>query len=853
MRWIRALTVATAVTALFPAANAGGATRAGHGHHDGRAASAELSTTDRLADRREVAAGTRAYSVGFEDGRFYANGWHITGEMGGVWTPPLKLLDGLWFGVDGQWAGPATKFTSGRGYVRYDLPSLSGLTLHRTDFVPDGVRGALFGLTLTNPGAAKTVTVKVDAHSELMTAYPWGWTTPPASANLPDTGSFDGGALVFRDTGTLPGTNEPHDYTALVASALRPASGTTGPGFHGPQPGTVCAANDGTSPPKACDDGPYGHGTGGELQYRVAVPGHGATTVWVAAAGSDVSPADARRQLAAALRDPQDALAEKVAARNRLARQSRVSLPGDPTLANAVDWDKQMLADLTQSADNLRIRFTNQGTQYPPPKGTVAHATWFGAGYPDYPWMFATDGEYTGFAAVALGQFDTIEKHLIALRDVSDILNDRSGKVAHETVSDGSVYFGANSDPGNTDETVKFPSAVALVWRWTGDNAFRDQMYDFAKRNLHYVVDHLDADHDGWPEGLGNVEREGMGPEKLDNTVYFIRGLYDLADMARSKGDTATEQWATQLADQDRARFDSTWWNVPNQQYADSLVDPGDQQVFQKHWIGQTPMEAELTIDGRTTPGLAPNDHGNTALAGREDPCYSGSRPYNEGLFHTGCGGGADHKGDLEIFSLGNAIQAVGEGNYGRLGATQQRRYTNADSEPMFSEPATNGTPDEMPGALPEILPSPGFGKNIDRCWTCRSMFMQAWGAYGTAWPVVHQQLGVDPSLGDGKLAVVPDVPAGQTRIAGEDIRLGDGAAWVQATHAGSQYATAVALHGVHAALTLGVTLPRGATVASARLDGRPVRPDVRTTNRGVEVTVPAGHGAHHVLEVTAA
>ena len=72
------------------------------------AASSELSVTTRLADRREVAAGTRAYSIGFEDGRFYANGWHITGEMGGVWTPPLKLVDGVWFGLDGQWVGPAT-------------------------------------------------------------------------------------------------------------------------------------------------------------------------------------------------------------------------------------------------------------------------------------------------------------------------------------------------------------------------------------------------------------------------------------------------------------------------------------------------------------------------------------------------------------------------------------------------------------------------------------------------------------------------------------------------------------------------------------------------------------------------
>jgi hypothetical protein len=47
----------------------------------------------------------------------------------------------------------------------------------------------------------------------------------------------------------------------------------------------------------------------------------------------------------------------------------------------------------------------------------------------------------------------------------------------------------------------------------------------------------LDEDNDGWPEGLGNVERPGMGEEKLDNAVYTIRGYADLADLARAVGD----------------------------------------------------------------------------------------------------------------------------------------------------------------------------------------------------------------------------------------------------------------------------------------------------------------------------
>jgi hypothetical protein len=45
------------------------------------AAAPELSISQRLEDRRYDVAGERARTIGFEDGRFYANGWHITGEM----------------------------------------------------------------------------------------------------------------------------------------------------------------------------------------------------------------------------------------------------------------------------------------------------------------------------------------------------------------------------------------------------------------------------------------------------------------------------------------------------------------------------------------------------------------------------------------------------------------------------------------------------------------------------------------------------------------------------------------------------------------------------------------------------
>ena len=40
-------------------------------------------------------AGDRLYMIGHQDGTFPDLGWHVQGEMGGVWCHPIKLLDGF--------------------------------------------------------------------------------------------------------------------------------------------------------------------------------------------------------------------------------------------------------------------------------------------------------------------------------------------------------------------------------------------------------------------------------------------------------------------------------------------------------------------------------------------------------------------------------------------------------------------------------------------------------------------------------------------------------------------------------------------------------------------------------------
>jgi hypothetical protein len=201
---------------------------------------------------------------------------------------------------------------------------------------------------------------------------------------------------------------------------------------------------------------------------------------------------------------------------------------------------------------------------------------------------------------------------------------------------------------------------------------------------------------------------------------------------------------------------------------------------------------------------------------------------------------------DREAFTINTGIMAVAEGNYGRL--TQQKRYTDDNARQQL-DPSLY----EMPGAMPEIVPSPDFDPpNIDRKLTERSMVLQAWGAYGNLWPVVSQQLGVSPDLGRGHLEVVPQVPPGQSRVAGRNIRLGRGAVDVAASASAKSLRTEVTDRVPGADLVIGQVLPSAASVASVTLDGRRVAYKVRQTARGSEVVTDAGtRGGRSVLAIT--
>ena len=252
--------------------------------------------SERLQDRREVAAGTRAQVLGFEDGRFYANGWHITGEMGGIVTPPLKLLDTRLPRRQRPVGRPGHEVHERVGATsRYALPSIDGLGLERTDVAPDGRRGALIGLKLTNPSRPQEDR-QGDGRRPLRAddAVPVGLRRDGpqrerqrARSRRPSTGA----ALVFRDTGRLPGETGNHSYTAIVGSDRDPVGGTRGPATTAPSARAGAAPP--TRRPRRCPASATtarsaaAPAAGSATRSRSAAGG--STTVWIAVAGSENS------------------------------------------------------------------------------------------------------------------------------------------------------------------------------------------------------------------------------------------------------------------------------------------------------------------------------------------------------------------------------------------------------------------------------------------------------------------------------------------------------------------------------------------------------------------------------------
>ena len=134
----------------------------------------KLEKTDRMATLFFL-SGHEMYEIGAMSGDFPSIGWHIDGEMGGVWAHPMKVLDGFYFEVEddeGIWRLTDCKdFSHGFVYADFRFEK-KDLVIDRKDFVVED-ETALFSLiTIKNVAEeAKEGTLRFIADIDLRPSW----------------------------------------------------------------------------------------------------------------------------------------------------------------------------------------------------------------------------------------------------------------------------------------------------------------------------------------------------------------------------------------------------------------------------------------------------------------------------------------------------------------------------------------------------------------------------------------------------------------------------------------------------------------------------------------------------------
>src|SRR5262245_48561068 len=119
---------------------------------DDYAARALAGISGQARNKRQpyVTAGDRTYLIGTQDGNFPDMGHHVPGEMGGLWLPPIKLLDTFEARIAEAGLPAEVALAESTGMVtypygtlfRYDR-TLDELNVERFQFSPDQQQGLI--------------------------------------------------------------------------------------------------------------------------------------------------------------------------------------------------------------------------------------------------------------------------------------------------------------------------------------------------------------------------------------------------------------------------------------------------------------------------------------------------------------------------------------------------------------------------------------------------------------------------------------------------------------------------------------------------------------------------------------
>lgn len=709
--------------------------------------------------------GSRVYLVGTQDGAFPDIGFHVKGEMGGLWNHPIKLLDGFCIDValEGQEGArnghrsqrleKADLFSSGPFWTSHVYEGVLGcVRVTRTEFVPDDEEGIVVKLGFYP-------TESLQAAGSLQVAE-----SLQAAESLRVAGSLQARHVLVTFSlqtdlrpvweGDKAGMRDGRDIAwSLPSHQAVIAKDELNPWY-------VAATVD--RPLVSCSVGhdargvPAAHGLGTGMQLTSFVPlepGH-ETSIYLFVSGSASSEGSALETL------------ERLKVKHTQMFKQRVD-----RAAAMLSVSKLRVPDEAINEGFVWIRFaTDMLVREEPSLGRG-----LGAGLPDYPWWFGCDNGYALMGALATGQAELAKSTLRLLARVSESTNGR-GRIPHEVVTSGWV-----ANPGNTQETAQFIKAVHETWKWTGDDRFLDELYPVCMKGINWLFDEMDSDGDLLPEGYGIMEVAGLNTELIDTAVHSHDAAKAAADMADYRGDRVVAARLEEIASRLAKEINSRFWIESEGLYADLLAKPS--QLLERIDRIKWQFKYDTTVSPRVKQHVDEIERKcRDAQSDDEipwlfyqwvilEPIVSGIAPPDRAARQLGMMEGPE-------FTTEHGL---------RICALRQKYPMTISTGVMAMAEFAAGRAEKGVEYINKILSTSDlrFPAYPSECSPDSGCFVQAWTNYGIAYAVARGLLGISPHVPRRRLQVSPCVPLGWEYAEIADLPVGDRLVSVKVTGRG--------------------------------------------------------------------